>query len=162
MKRRLLIALPGVAAFAASQAWGQTEDAAAPGQQAGSHVSKKALTKHSGSKSAYQVPKNANKQAKYLSSLTVLLSLSPAQQQQAAAILSNASSTRASLHASIKAARRALGGSVQSNDMGGMSQTSTAIGALMAQYVSNGAAANAALFQILTPGQQTKMSQLMG
>jgi Spy/CpxP family protein refolding chaperone len=161
MKRRLLIALPGVAAFAASRAWSQTEEAA-PGEQAGSHVSKKALTKHSGSKSAYQVPKNANKQAKYISSLSVLLTLTPAQQQQAAAILSNASSTRASLRASMKAARKALGGSVQSNDTGGMSQASTAIGALMAQYVSNGAAANAALFQILTPDQQTKMSQFMG
>lgn len=73
MKRRLLIALPGVAAFAAARAWGQTEETDAPSSGVLTHVSKKALTKHSGSKSAYKVPKNATKQAKYLSSLTVLL-----------------------------------------------------------------------------------------
>jgi len=162
MRRRLLIALPGVAAFAASRAWGQTEEAEAPGDGAGLHVHRKALAKQSGAKSAYKIPKNAAKQAKYLNTLNVLLSLTPAQQQEAAAILTNASTTRASLHASLKAARKALSGSVQNNDTGGISQASTALGALMAQYVANGAAANAALFQLLTPDQQNRMSQLMG
>lgn len=162
MNRRLLIALPGVAAFAASRAWGQTEEADAAGNGVLTHVSKKALAKHTGAKSAYKVPKNATKQAKYLSSLTVLLSLTPTQQQEAAAILTNAASTRASIHASLKAARRALSGAVQNNDTGGIAQASTALGTLMAQYISNGAAANAALFQFLTPDQQTKMSQLLG
>ncbi len=162
MNRRLLIALPGVAAFAASRAWGQTEEADAPGNGVLTHVSKKALTKFSGSKSAYQVPKNAAKQAKYVGSLTALLALTPVQQQEAAAILANAASTRASLHASLKAARKALSGAVLNNDTGAISQASTALGAMMAQYVSNGALANAEIFQLLTPDQQTKLSVFMG
>lgn len=162
MKRRLLIALPGVAAFAASRAWGQTVETQAPSSGAGTRVSKKALSKHSGSKSAYQVPKNATKQAKYINSLTVLLSLTPAQQQQAAAIFTNASGTRATVHTNLKAARKALSGAVQNNDSGAIAQASAAVGSLMGQYVSNGALANAAFFQILTSDQQTKLSQLLG
>jgi Spy/CpxP family protein refolding chaperone len=158
MNRRSLIALPGIAAFAASRAFGQTQETATAGDGA-PHVSRKTLAKHTGAKAAYKVPKSAGKQARYLNSLTALLALTTAQQQQALAIFTNAAGTRASVHSSLKTARKALSDAVKSNDTGAISQASTALGALTSQHISNGALANAAFFQLLTPDQQTRLSQ---
>ena len=83
MNRRSLIALPGIAAFAASQAFGQTQETTASGGLV-PHVSHKTLVKHTGAKAAYKIPKSAGKQVRYLNSLTALLSLTTAQQLQAA------------------------------------------------------------------------------
>jgi Spy/CpxP family protein refolding chaperone len=160
MNRRSLIALPGIAAFAASQAFGQTQETASDGVVP--HVSSKALAKHSGSKASYKVPKSAGKQARYLNSLTALLSLSAAQKQQAATIFAGAANSRVSVHSSLKAARKALRNAVTSNDTGAISQASTALGSLTSQHIQYGALANAALFQLLTPDQQTKLSLYQG
>jgi hypothetical protein len=161
MNRRSLVALPGIAAFAASRVFAQTQET---GTSDGlvSHVSTKTLVKHSGSKAAYKIPKNAAKQARYLNSLTALLSLTGAQQVTAAAIFANATSTQASVKGSLKAARKALKDAVKGNDAGAIAQASTALGVLTGQHIANGAAANAAVFQLLTPAQQTKLSQYQG
>jgi hypothetical protein len=159
MNRRSLIALPGIAAFAASRAFGQTQETASASDGIVPHVSRKTLAKHTGTKAAYKVPKNAGKQARYLNSLTALLSLTTGQQLQAATIFTNAAGTRASVHSSLKAARKALSVAVKNNDTGGISQASTALGVLTGQHVSAGALANAAFFQLLTQDQQTRLSQ---
>lgn len=135
---------------------------AAPSEGTEPHVSKKALAKHSGSKSAYRVPKNATKQTKYLSSLTALLSLTDTQQQQAAAIFTDAATMRTSIRSELKAARKALSEAVNNNDIGGISRASTALGTLTSQHVSNGAVANASFLQLLTPDQRTKLSKFQG
>jgi len=158
MNRRSLVALPaGIAAFAASRAFAQTQETTEA-----AHVSKKALVKHSGSKAAYKVPKSAAKQARYLNSLTAMLSLSSSQQSTAAAVLSNAATAQTSVRTSLKAARKALKDAVKSNNSGAITQASTALGVLTGQHIANGAAANAAVFQLLTTEQQTKYSQLLG
>jgi Spy/CpxP family protein refolding chaperone len=163
MNRRALVALPGIAALAATRAVGRTSDPdASTGAVVLPHVTRKALSKHSGAKSAYKIPKNAAKQAKYVGMLTALLSLTAGQQQQIAAILSNAGATRATLHINLKAARKALSGAVQGNDSGAISQASGTLGTIMTQYVSNGAQANAAIFQLLTSAQQATLTQFMG
>lgn len=159
MERRIFVALPGVAALAASRAFGQTPDTDGPGGGTGPHLSRKALVKHSGSKGAYRVPKNAIKQAQYVSTLTALLSLTSSQQQQVADIYTNAATMRATVTTSLKAARKALRDAVKNNDTGGIAQASATLGTLTGQFVSNGAIANAAVFQLLTPDQQTKLSQ---
>src|ERR1700735_1883324 len=123
MNRRSLMALPGIAAFAASRAFGQTQETAASGDGV-LHVSRKTLAKHTGAKAAYKIPKSAGKQARYINSLTALLSLSTAQQLQAATIFTNAAGTRASIHSSLKAARKALSAAVKSSDTGAISQAS--------------------------------------
>jgi len=160
MNRRSLIALPGVAAFAASQAFGQTRETAST--EVAPHVSKKALAKHSGSKAAYKIPKSASKQARYVNSLTALLSLTASQQSTAAAIFANAATTQTSVKTSLKAARKALTAAVKSNDSGAISQTANALGVLTAQHIGNGAAANAAIFQLLTPEQQARLALYQG
>jgi Spy/CpxP family protein refolding chaperone len=155
MNRRSLIALPGIAAIAAGSAFGQTQVAS----NGVVHVSSKALAKHSGSKAAYKVPKSAGKQTRYLNSLTALLGLSTAQQQQAATIFAGAANARLSVHSSLKAGRKALSDAVKSNDTGAITQASGALGSLTSQHISYGALANAAFFQLLTSDQQAKLSQ---
>jgi hypothetical protein len=161
MNRRSLVALPGIAAFAASRVFAQTQET---GSSDGivSHVSTKSLVKHSGAKAAYKVPKSAAKQTRYLNSLSALLSLTTGQQLQAAAIFTSAAGTRASVKSSLKAARKALKDAVRNNDTGGIAQASNALGVLTGQHIASGAAANAAIFQLLTPDQRTKLSQYQG
>jgi hypothetical protein len=156
MERRMMIALPGIAALAASRAFSETDGQTTPA------VSAKSLTAHTGSKSFYKVPKNGNKLTKYLNGLTALLSLTSAQQQAATAIFTTALSTRVAIKSSVKTARKALSDAVKINDPSGISQASASLAALMGQNVSNGALAHAALFQILTGAQQTTLSQLHG
>jgi hypothetical protein len=161
VNRRSLVVLPGIAALAASRVFAQTQET---GSSDGivSQVSTKSLLKHSGAKAAYKVPKSAAKQTRYLNSLAALLSLSTAQKLQAAAIFTSASNTRASIKSSLKAARRALKGAVRSYDASGIAQASNALGVLTGQHIASGAAANAAIFQLLTPDQRTKLSQYQG
>jgi hypothetical protein len=154
-----MVALPGIAAAVASRALGQTRDSVAANNGVVSHLNRKVLAKHSGLKSAYKVPKSAAKQAKYVNSLTALLSLSVGQQQQAATILANAAVTNKQLHINLKAARKALSDAVQANDAGTISQASAALGTLTGQHISNGALANAMVFQLLTTAQQGKLAQ---
>jgi hypothetical protein len=160
MNRRSLVALPGIAAFAASRAFAETQETAGAGVV--THVSIKALVKHTGSKAAYKIPKSAAKQTRYLNSLTTLLSLTSAQQAAAAAVFTNAANNRASLKSSLKAAHKALRDAVQGNDSGAMTQVSSTLGVLTGQKIANGAAANAAIFQLLTPAQQAKLAQYQG
>jgi hypothetical protein len=162
MNRRSLVALPGIAAFAASRAFAQTQETATAADGVVAHVSHKTLSKHSGVKSAYKVPKSAAKQTRYLNSLTALLSLTSDQHVQATAIYANAASTRLSVQSSIKAARRALRDAVKSNDSGGIAQASASLGALKGQHISYGAIANAQVRQLLTPAQLTKLAQFQG
>ena len=162
MMRRSLLALPGVGALVASRAFGQTQETAAPSVGATPRVSHKTLTKHSGLKAAFKVPKSAAKQTKYLNSLTALLSLTPAQQEQAATIFANAAGTRVAAHSELQAVHQTLADAVKNNDATSISRASRSLGALLSQRISNGALANAAFFQLLTPDQQIKFSQFQG
>jgi Spy/CpxP family protein refolding chaperone len=162
MNRRSMVAIPGIAALAAARAFSETGESVTPGDGSILHASRKALIKHTGAKSAYKVPKNANKQTKYLNSLTALLSLTSAQNQQIAAVYTGAVATRLSLQASIKTARKSLHTAVKNYDSGSISQSVATLGNLLVQHMSNGAMANAAVYQMLTPEQQTKLSQYQG
>jgi len=162
MKRRELLAGPGVAgiaAFAASRAFGQTQE---PSRVPVGTVSRKARSKETTTKAAYALPKNATKQAKYLSSLTALLSLTASQQQQATSIFTSAVNNRIGIHATMKSVRKVLATAVTNNDGNGWTTAASQIGTLMTQFVTNGAAANAAFYQILTPSQQTILAQYQG
>jgi Spy/CpxP family protein refolding chaperone len=154
MQRRMLVALPGIAALAASRAFGESTTA--------THVSRKSLSKHSGTKASYKFPKSAAKQAKYVNSLSVLLSLTSGQQTQVASILASASGSRATLSTSTKDARAALTAAVRNNDSAAISKAATSIGSLTSQHISLGAHVHAAIIQTLTPEQQAKLSQVQG
>jgi hypothetical protein len=159
MERRALVALPGIAAFAASRVFADTRvsDAGIPPT-----ISRKALVKQSGSKSAYKLPRSVTKQTKYVNSLTAFLTLTAAQKQQAAAIVASAASSATQIHANLKTARKALLEAMKNNDPGGIQQAAGTLGTLTSQQISNGALAHAAIFAGLTQDQQAKMSQLLG
>lgn len=163
MRRRELLAVPGVAgvaAFAAARAMAETPDTTLNGSAM--KVSRKALVKETHVKGAYKLPKNAAKQTRYLASLTALLSLDPVQRQQGNTIFAAAINKHIGIQASIKSARKVLNAAVKNNDSAGIAQAASEIGSLTSEYVANGANAHAAFYQILTPAQQTTLAQYQG
>jgi Spy/CpxP family protein refolding chaperone len=97
-----------------------------------------------------------------MSYLTTVLSLSPEQQQQGTTIFTNAAASEQSLHSQMKTARQSLAAAIEKNDAAAISQISTTIGGLVAKQTLNDATARAALYQTLTPEQQSKLTQLEG
>ena len=95
-----------------------------------------------------------------VSSLATLLTLTASQQQQATTIFTNAATAESSVCTNLKAPHQTLSDAVKSDDLSTIDQTSTTIGNLMAQSVSTSAKARAAFYQILTPDQQAKFSQI--
>src|SRR5579859_2630296 len=96
----------------------------------------------------------------HVSFLTTVLSLTPAQQQQATTIFTNVANNQKALHDQMKAAHDALNTAIQKNDTAAIDQNAATIGNLTTQMISAHAKAHAAFNQTLTPEQQTKMSQL--
>jgi Spy/CpxP family protein refolding chaperone len=156
MKRRELV-ISGVA-LAASRGFAKAQQTSASAASS-SGLSHKVLAHYTRLKSFSAIPKSAGKQAKYISFLTTLLSLTPSQQTQLASIFSAASASLAALKGNMKAARVDLGKFVTSNDASGMSRTSNLIGKFAAERHTIGAGANAAFFQILTAEQQATLNQ---
>ena len=64
------------------------------------------------------------------------------------------------MHASMKSAHTNLQNAIHSNDAAAMEQAANSIGTLTAQAALAHAKTQAAIYQVLTPDQQTKMSQL--
>ncbi len=100
---------------------------------------------------------HAQRQVKFL---TTMLSLTAAQQQQATTIFTDAATSAAAVHKNMRAARQSLDDAVKSNNSAGIDQTAANIGQLTTQLTSIEAKARAAFFQILTPDQQNKMTEL--
>jgi Spy/CpxP family protein refolding chaperone len=92
--------------------------------------------------------------------LTTVLSLTSAQQASATTIFTNAATTALGLRTQLKTQRQGLTTAVQNNDTATIGSVSTAIGGLVAQMVSNKATAYASFYQLLTPDQQSKFTQL--
>lgn len=91
--------------------------------------------------------------------MTKLLSLTPAQQQQATTIFTNAQATEKTVHGNMKAAHEGLQQAIVSNNAAAIDQSAVTIGNLMTQGISTRAKAEAAFYQILTPEQQAKLTE---
>lgn len=91
--------------------------------------------------------------------MTKLLALTPAQQQQATTIFTNAATSLQGLHGGMRTSHQNLKQAIQSNDTAAIDQNAAAIGNAMAQGIAVRAKAQAAFYQILTPDQQSKLSQ---
>lgn len=107
-----------------------------------------------------QLPSATDRAQHHIQRLTTLLSLSTAQQQQATTIFSNAASSEDTTHQSMRTAHENLEAAVKSNNVSSIDQIAAEIGSLTTQMVANEAKAQAAFYQILTPDQQSKLSQL--
>jgi Spy/CpxP family protein refolding chaperone len=108
----------------------------------------------------HQPPDPAARIQDHVNFMTTVLSLTPAQQQQATTIFTNAANSSKSLHDQMKTAHDALNTAIQKNDTTAIDQTAATIGSLTTQMISSHAKAQAAFNQTLTPDQQAKMSQL--
>lgn len=92
--------------------------------------------------------------------LTNQLSLTSQQQQQALTIFTTAATSQSGLHDSMKTAHESLRTAVKTNDANGINQAATTIGNLTSEFTATEAKADAALYLILTPDQQSKMNQM--
>jgi Spy/CpxP family protein refolding chaperone len=95
-----------------------------------------------------------------LNYMTTVLSLTPAQQTQVKAVLTAAAANKSASHGSMKTAHETLKTAIHSNDAASMEQATNTIGTMMAQEMLAHAKTEAAIYQLLTPEQQTKMTQL--
>jgi Spy/CpxP family protein refolding chaperone len=92
--------------------------------------------------------------------MTALLSLTPAQQTQATAILTNAVQSQSGSRGSMKQARQQMRTAIESNDTATIEQVSNTIGNIAAQNAAARAKTAASIYQILTPDQKAKAAQL--
>ena len=92
--------------------------------------------------------------------LTKQLSLNTQQQEQATTIYSEELNNAKPFHDQMRTAHQSLQSAIQKNDTAGIEQAANTIGNLTAQMTASHAKAEAALFQMLTPDQQTKFSQI--
>jgi len=157
MNRRQMVILPGVA-LAATRGFAQAQQPAAVSATS-TGLSHKAMARYSRPKYAYKVPHGARKQAKYISFLTTLLSLSPGQQAETVGIFASASTAAGELKATAKTQKRTLGASTGANNALGMSRAALAIGKMAEQRHAIDAKASAAFFQILTADQQETLTK---
>jgi Spy/CpxP family protein refolding chaperone len=105
-------------------------------------------------------PSAADMTAHHVKRLTTLLGLTSAQQQQATTIYSSADKSEQTLHETEAQSRESLREAVKGNDAATIDQISASVAQTTAQRTSIRAKADAAFYQILTPDQQAKLSEL--
>ncbi|MFN7998919.1 MAG: Spy/CpxP family protein refolding chaperone [Bryobacteraceae bacterium] len=110
--------------------------------------------------SAGMPPGRADWQQNRLQFLTSQLSLTADQQKQATTIFSNQDAAMTSVRANLKNAHQSLEDAVKSNNLTSIEQLSSTIGNLMGQMTAAEAKARAAFYQVLTPDQQSKLTQI--
>jgi Spy/CpxP family protein refolding chaperone len=91
--------------------------------------------------------------------LTNLLSLTAAQQLRATTIFTTAARAGVTIVSNLESAHQSLETAIKNNDSAAIDQISATIGNLTAKGTSNDAKADAAFYQMLSPGQQTKLIQ---
>jgi Spy/CpxP family protein refolding chaperone len=94
--------------------------------------------------------------------LTVLLTLTAAQQTSATTFFTTEQTALAAIQTSLETAQTALETAVEANSPGGITTAATQIGTLTTQQFEAVGTANAAFYAILTADQQTKYKQLLG
>ena len=99
--------------------------------------------------------------AHQVSRFTEVLSLTTDQQKQITAILTTAATNEASLRTSTDAAHKALQTAIVANDSAGIAAAATKIGELTTQQVQAKATADAAIYALLTPDQQSKFAAFL-
>jgi Spy/CpxP family protein refolding chaperone len=92
--------------------------------------------------------------------LTTVLTLTSAQQTQITNLMTTAATGNSTNRTAMKTAHDALKTAIHANDAAGMEAASNNIATLMSQEMLAHAKTEAAIYQLLTPEQQTKMNAL--
>ena len=112
-------------------------------------------------KSANSRPQVAARVDHQVDYLTTVLSLTSSQRQQAKTIFMNAANANAVVFANLKTERQSLNKAVSGNEpTKSIAMLSDAIGSDTGKLVANRAMASEQFHKILTPEQQTKLTQL--
>lgn len=106
-------------------------------------------------------PDEATRIQHHVDHMTKALGLTPAQAQQATALLTSEQSNAKNFHDQMRAAHDSLKAAVQKNDAAGIDQAAATIGNITSQMVAAHAKGMAAFQQTLTPDQQTKLNSMM-
>ncbi|HTM51694.1 MAG TPA: Spy/CpxP family protein refolding chaperone [Bryobacteraceae bacterium] len=107
-------------------------------------------------------PSAADMAQRKVSMLTRQLTLTEAQQQQAATIFNSAVQAQSAAREGLRTARQTISDAVKTNNIAAIDQASATIGNLTAQITSSEAKADAAFYQLLTPDQQSRFRQFPG
>jgi Spy/CpxP family protein refolding chaperone len=107
-------------------------------------------------------PTPAQQVANKVARLTVLLTLTTAQQATATMIFTTEQSALAPIAASMKTARTALKTAVEANDTAGIATQAAAIGSLTTQEVQAQSTSNADFYASLTSTQQAQYNKMGG
>jgi Spy/CpxP family protein refolding chaperone len=141
-KTAMILALAGI--FAAPALFAQTTDTAAPPPpppDSAEHVQH--MVQH------------------HVAYLTTVLTLTTAQQTQITNLLTTAATNgKSANHAAMRTAHDSLRTAIHANDAAAMEQASTTIANFEAQETLARAKTEAAIYQLLTPEQQSKFSAL--
>lgn len=106
-------------------------------------------------------PSPADQAAHRVQMLTQILSLNAQQQTQATQWFTTAATAEANLRTSMEASHTQMETAIEANDATTIASTATQIGDLTAQRIQADAAANAALYAILSPDQQSKFKTML-
>jgi Spy/CpxP family protein refolding chaperone len=91
---------------------------------------------------------------------TTLLTLTPAQVEQATTIFTTEATARQNSRASERAAHQAMEAAIQSNDTATIQSTATTMGQIAGEAMAAHALAQAQFYAILTADQKTKFGEL--
>jgi Spy/CpxP family protein refolding chaperone len=108
-----------------------------------------------------QPPDPAEMVQHHVDHMTKMLSLTPQQQQQATALLTQVVSNQKTIHEQMQTAHQNLMLAIKNNDTAGIEQNSATIGNLTSQRIAAHAKAMATFYQSLTPDQQTKFQEMV-
>jgi Spy/CpxP family protein refolding chaperone len=91
---------------------------------------------------------------------TTLLSLTPAQAEQATSFFTTEATTRQNSRASERTAHQALDAAIKANDTATIQSTATTLGQMEGEMLAAHALAQAQFYAILTADQKTKFGEL--
>jgi Spy/CpxP family protein refolding chaperone len=113
---------------------------------------------------SFALPQNPPDPAEHIqrrvSFLARRLSLTSAQQQQATTIFTDTAATEKSVFQQMRTAHASLKAAVEKNDTAAIDQLAGSIGNLTTQLTAAHAKADAAFYQVLTPDQHSRFSQM--
>ena len=109
---------------------------------------------------AHTPPTPAAMAQRQVARYTTLLSLTPAQVEQATTIFTAEASAASNRHATERAAHEAMEAAVKANDTATIQSTATALGQMTGEMMAAHATAKAQFYALLTSDQKAKFSEL--
>jgi Spy/CpxP family protein refolding chaperone len=112
--------------------------------------------------SPHTPPTPASMAARQVQRYTTLLSLNPAQVEQATTLFTTEATTGSNARAAEHTAHQALEAAIKANDTATIQSTSTTLGQMAGEMMASHALTRAQFYALLTADQKTRFDQLEG